>query len=499
MEQNEKKSLKSRAIAALIWKLLENGGTQGILFVVTIVLARLLNPAEYGVLSITVIFVTIAGVFVQRGFSMSLVQKKDADDLDFNSVFWFTLLVAFLLYAALFFAAPFIESYYNTPRVAAVLRTVAVILFAGAVTSVQSAIIMRELAFRKRFVTSVISVVLSGTVGIVMAYMGFGVWALVGQQLTDNFTMCIGLSIATGWRPRLKMSFQRLKGLFAFGWKLLVSSLLETVYSDLSGLIIGKRYSTTDLAQYDRGRKFPQYLGTNLSGAIQSTLFPTFAIAQDDQTRLHDMLRKSMAASAFLMFPLMAGMAAVASPLVYLVLTEKWMPSVPFMQIFCITFAMYPVDATVLQAINALGRSDLYLKLEVAKKLFGIAFIAVAVFWLDTPLSLAWALAATAVVSVVLNAIPIKRLIHYTYVEQCKDLLPSLGLSFMMGTVVFAVTYLNLGPWGTLLTQVALGVAVYAGCAALFKMKSFYYILNSARELLGKKRRKGTNAEEKLS
>ena len=495
MEQSQK-NLKAKAITGLIWKLLENGGTQGILFVVTVVLARLIDPSEYAVLSITVIFVTIAGVFVQRGFSMSLVQKKDADDLDYNSVFWFSLLMALVLYLALWFFAPVIETYYRTERVAEVLRTVALILFAGAVTSVQSAIIMRELAFRKRFVTSVIAVLLSGTVGIVMAYMGYGVWALVGQQLTDNFTMCVGLSIATRWRPGRQFSGKRLKSLFSFGWKLLVSSLLETVYSDLSGLIIGRRYSTTDLAQYDRGRKFPQYLGTNLSGAIQATLFPTFATAQDERERLLVMLRRSVAASAFLMFPLMAGMAATATPVVRIVLTDKWLPAVPFMQIFCITFAMYPVDATVLQAINALGRSDIYLKLEIAKKVFGIGFIALAVFLLDTPIALAWALAATAVVSVVLNAIPIKRLVGYTYLDQLKDMLPSLVLSIMMGAAVYTVTFLQLSLWPTLCIQVVAGVALYVLAARLFRMKSYFYILNSAKELLHKKRKKATDTSE---
>ena len=484
------KPLKSRALSAIFWKLLENGGTQGIVFLVTVVLARLIDPGEYGVLSLTVIFTSIAGVFVQRGFSMSLVQKKDADDVDFNSVFYFSLFLAALLYAALFFAAPFIARYYDTPAVCAVLRVIALILFAGAINSVQSAILMRALDFRKRFVVSFVSVILSGTVGVTMALLGKGVWALVAQQLTDSFVMGVGLWIATGWRPRRCFSFERLGKLFSFGWKLLVSSLLETVYSDLSGLVIGKRYSTSMLAYYDKGRKFPQLAGTNITGAIQSAMFPTFSIAQDDRERLLGMLRRSVAVSAFLMFPLMAGLAATGAPLIRLILTEKWALSVPFLQIFCITFAMYPIDATVLQAINALGRSDVYLALEIVKKVVGIALLAAAVFFFDSAAALAWALAATAVVSVVCNAVPARRLVGYRFIDQCKDVLPSFGISIIMGLCVYAVSFLRLSDAVTLLIQLPLGVALYVLLCRLCRLDSYAYALTTVKEFIAKKRHK---------
>ena len=276
----------------MFWKLLENGGTQGIMFLVTILLARLIDPSEYGVLTITTMFVSIAGVFVQSGFSLSLVQRKDCDDTDLSSVFWFTLGVALLLYAVLFFSAPMIADYYKQKQVTSSLRVIALILFLGAVSSVQTAIIMRELEYRKRFFVSLVSVLLSGTVGISMALKGFGVWALIAEQITDNLTMCIGLSIATRWLPSLTFSFSRIKALFSFGWKLVVSSFLDTVYSDLSGLIIGRRYDAAMLAQYDRGRKFPQLIITNATGAIQSAVFPAFSKTQSDLPRLKSMLRR---------------------------------------------------------------------------------------------------------------------------------------------------------------------------------------------------------------
>lgn len=488
----EQPNLKRKAAAGIFWKLMENGGTQGILFLVTVILARLIEPAEYGVLSITVIFVTIAGVLVQRGFSLSLVQKKDVDDTDLSSVLYLSVLVAGLMVLALWFAAPAIARFYDVPEVTRVLRAISFILVAGAVSSVQSAIIMRELAFRKRFFVSLIAVILSGTAGIVMAYRGYGVWALVTQQLIDNFTMCIGLTIATRWLPKALFSFQRLGRLFSFGWKLLASSLIETVYSELSGMIIGKRYTASMLAYYDKGRKFPQLIGTNVTGAIQGAMFPTFSIAQEDPNRLLTMVRRSVSASAFLIFPLMAGLAAVAEPMVRIVLLPKWLPAVPFLRVFCVTFAMYPVDATVLQAINAIGRSDVYLKLEIAKKVCGLLLLAAAVFLLDTPVALSWALAAVAVLSVAFNAIPAKRLLGYRYRDQLKDLLPSLALSVIMGIGVYLLAGLGLSDWATLSVQVAAGVMVYVSVAAALKLDSFTFLWRSIQEF-----RRGKQGESK--
>ncbi len=486
MEQN-RAALKQRAITGIFWKLLENGGTTAITFITTTILARLLDPSHYAVLSVTVIFVAISAVFVQRGFSLSLVQKIDADDTDFSTVFYFTIVVSALLYAILWVAAPLIASFYNEPQVQQVLRVMALILFPCAVSSLQYAIIMREFAFRKRFIVSLISTVLSGSVGIYLAVTGHGVWALVARQLIDDFTMCIGLSIVTRWRPKALFSFTRLKSLLSFGWKLLASSLLETVYGDLSSLIIGKRFTTTTLAFYDKGRRFPMNITTTLTGAIQAAMFPSFAEAQKERERLCAMVRRCLSVSAFLIAPMMAGLAATATPLVRLVLLEKWLPSVPFLMVFCLTYALYPVDASVTQSITALGRSDVYLKLELAKKLTGLGLICLSVFCFDTPLALAWALALTAVVGLVYNAVPIKRLVGYGYAQQLKDLLPSVALSAIMGVIVYGITWLKLSDPVTLVIQVVVGVGLYAGLAWLLKMESMRYVLKTILEMKRKR------------
>ena len=451
------------------------------------ILGRLLEPSHYAVLSVAVIFVTISAVFVQRGFSLSLVQKKDADDTDFSTVFYFSLAAAAVLYAIIYLASPLIAGFYNEPQVRPVLRVMALILFPCSVSSLQYAIIMREFAFRKRFIVSLVSTTLSGTVGITMAIMGYGVWALVARQLIDDLTMCIGLSIVTRWRPKRLFSFARLKTLLSFGWKLLASSLLETVYSDLSSLIIGKRFSTTMLAFYDKGRRFPMNVTTSLTGAIQAAMFPSFADAQHERERLLAMVRRCLSVSAFLIAPMMAGLAAVATPLVRLILLEKWLPCVPFLMVFCVTYALYPIDASVTQSITALGRSDVYLKLEITKKITGFVFICAAVFWFNTPIALAWALVATAAAGLLYNAVPIRRLVGYRYLDQIKDLLPSLVLSAMMGVAVYCVTFLGFGDAVTLAVQIPLGAALYAGAAWLIKMKSMRYVLDTIREIRQKK------------
>ena len=494
----EQGSLKQRTVAGVFWKILENGGTTAITFIVTVLLARLLTPESYGVLSITIIFVTITGVFVQKGFNLALVQKTDADELDFSSAFWFSLLLAGALYAALWFASPFIARFYSSPDVAPVLRVISLILFPAAISSLQYALIMRRFAFRKRFIVTLISTCLSGTVGITMAIRGYGVWALVARQLVDDFTICVGMCIATKWLPQLRFSMKRLGALFSFGWKLLVSSLLETLYSDISSLIIGKRFNTTMLAQYDKGRRFPMNITTTLSGGIQVAMFPSLSIAQKEPARLLAMTRRSVSVSTFVIAPLVAGLAAVSTPLVRLVLLPKWLPCVPFLMVFCITYALFPIDTAVTQPINALGRSDVYLKLEIAKKLTGLVLIVLAVFVVGTPLALAWALAATAALSIFYNALPAKRLLGYRLTQLLSDVLPQLLLSLVMFAAVYAVGFLGLSDRLTLLIQIPAGMLLYAGLAALLRLSSFTYLWTTIREMRSKRRGKSAPEGEDI-
>src|SRR5680860_1232819 len=282
---------KSKILSSLFWKLMEGGGTQGIQFIVSIVLARLLLPEDYGIIALVTIFVIIANVFVQSGFNTALIQKKDANEADFSSVFYLSLFVASLLYVILFFAAPLIAVFYDEPQLILVLRAISITLFFGAFNSIQNAVVARKMQFKKLFFSSLGAIVVSGTVGIVMAYAGFGVWALVLQQITNQLLITVILWFTVKWRPRLLFSFKKVKGLFSYGWKLLVSSLINTLYMELSSLIIGKMYNAEMLGFYNRGKQFPALIVTNIDGSIQSVMLPALASQQDNRQRVKDMVR----------------------------------------------------------------------------------------------------------------------------------------------------------------------------------------------------------------
>jgi teichuronic acid exporter len=478
---NQDLNIKSKVLTSLFWKLMERGGTQGIQFIVQIVLARLLLPEDYGIIALVVIFTSIAGVFVESGFNTALIQKKNADEADFSSVFYLSLVIACLIYIVLFFASPFIAAFYVIPEITPVIRVLSIILFFGAFNSIQNAVIARRLQFKKLFFSSTGAILISGTVGLYMAYRGFGVWALVGQQLTNHLFITLILWFTVKWRPQLLFSLGRLKSLFSFSWKLLVSALIDTIYRDLRSLIIGKMYNAQMLGFYNRGQQFPQLLITNINGSIQSVMLPVLSSQQDNRPRVKDMMRRAIVTSSFVIFPMMVGLAVTAEPLVKIVLTEKWLPCVPFLQIFCASYALWPIHTANLQAINALGRSDIFLKLEIIKKCYGLAILGVTVFYGVYAIALGQVL--SGIISTFINAYPNKKLLNYSYVEQWKDIMPSLLLSLVMGAVVYSLKWLGLSVLLTLIIQVFAGVILYVGLAWIFKLECFRYLLSTLKDI----------------
>lgn len=477
MEHQKKPSIGN----ALGWKLFERFGVQGTQFILQIVLARILDPEHYGVLSLMVIFTTLANVFIQRGFNTALVQNKDVTEEDYSSVFWVTTGVATLLYAGLFFAAPVIASFYEMPDLVAPFRVLCLILFPGALNSIQLAIISRRMDFKQVFRSNVLAIAVAGITGIVLAYLGAGLWALVAQNLLNTSIACIVMWATVKWRPRFVLDFQRIKVLFSYGWKLLVSGLLDTLYQDLRSLVIGKKYDSGMLGFYNRGKQFPQFIIDAVNGSVQSVLLPAMSAQQDDKAKVKALMRNSVMISSYIIFPLMAGLAGVAVPLISLLLTDKWLPSVPYLQIYCFTLAFYPVHTSNLQAINAMGRSDIFLKLEVIKKAIGIAMLFFAVFFFDSPIAIALTGAVSAVTSSFINAFPNKKLIDYSYFEQMKDILPSMLVSFLMLGCVLAVSLLQLHPILTLGIQILTGVIVYVILSALFRLEPMRILLQLIR------------------
>lgn len=481
----ENKNMKGQVIDSLIWKLLERGGVQGIQFILQLILARLLTPDDYGVIAIIAIFITIANVFVQSGFNTALIQNKNTNEKDFSSVFYLSMLVALVLYIILFFASPIISKFYGISELTKVIRVLAITLFLGAYNSIQNAVISKTMQFKKLFFSSSISVIISGVIGVILAYLGFGVWALVAQQLINQLTIIIILSFIVDWHPKLLFSIDRIKVLFRYGWKLLVSSLIDTFYMNIRSLIIGKIYHPVVLGFYNRGDQFPQIIVSNINGSIQSVMLPALSLEQDNKVRVKNMVRRAIVTSSFIIFPIMIGLAVIAEPLVRILLTDKWLPCVPFMQIFCISYALWPIHTANLQAINALGHSNVFLKLEIVKKIIGTIILIISLFY--GVYAIAVGTLISGIISTFINSYPNIKILNYSYFEQIKDIIPSMLISILMGVITYSIKFLCLGDGLTLVIQIFIGVLSYVLLAKLFKLECYLYLVNTLKNILRKK------------
>ncbi len=478
-------NIKNEVISSLIWKFLERIGTQGVQFIVSIILARLLLPSDYGVVSMILVFTAIANVFIQTGFSTSLIQKKDSDELDFSSVFYISLLIAAICYVILFFAAPIIASFYNMPAITSILRVISLTLFFGAINSVQNAKIAKEMKFKKLFLSGLVAILISGTTGVLMAYKGFGPWALVGQQIANSIATTIILWFTSGWQPKLMFSINRVKSLLSYGWKILCSALLDTIYQNIYNLVIGKFYSSSTLGNYNKGEQFPKLIAVNVDGAISSVMLPAYSKQQDRKDKLKKMVRRSIVTSSLLLFPMMFGLAAVAETVVKVLLTENWLGCVPFMQLLCIVYALYPINTANLQVIKALGKSDYFLKLEIIKKIIGLIVLIVTLPF--GVLQMAIGQVLVAILSTFINAFPNRKLLNYNYFEQIKDLFPSLIISIIMFIIVYSFNFINLNMYILLIIQILVGVIIYFGLAYIFKLESLNYMIEILKSFLKKK------------
>jgi len=485
---SETSNIKNKTLKGLFWSFFERIGSHLVSFLVSIILARLLMPEEYGIIAIVLVFVNICNVFINSSFSQALVQKKDADDTDFSSVFYFNIVFSVALYAILYFCAPVIARFYEMEVLSPVLRVLGVGLLFSSANSVQKAKVSRDMQFKKFFFSTLGGTLASAAIGIIMAYLGFGVWALVAQNLSNTIINTVILFITIKWRPRLLFSFSKLKVLFSYGWKILVASLISVLYEDFRSLYVGKLYSADDLAFYTRGKQFPHLIVDNINTSISSVLFPVISNKQGDISTVKGMTRRAIKTSAYILTPMLFGLAAVAEPLVLLLLTEKWLPCVPFLQILCINSALMPLQTANLQAINALGRSDISLKLEIVKKIFG--FLMVLIFARISVIAMTWAGVATGIVALIMNISPNKKLFGYGFIEQMKDILPFWLMSGVMAACVTAVSLLNLPTTIELVVMVLIGAIVYILLSVVFKVESFTYILNTAKPIFSKLKRK---------
>lgn len=460
-----------------IWRFLERCGAQGVTFIVSVVLARLLNPTVYGIVALMTVFTAILQVFVDSGLANALIQKKDADDLDFSSVFYFNLLLGLLLYGLMYVAAPYIAAIYNLPEITSMLRALCLLIIIAGLKNVQQAYVSRNLLFKRFFYATLGGTICAAVAGLWTAWRGYGAWALVIQYLVNAAVDTLILWISVGWRPKLVFSWRRLKGLLSYGWKLLVSALIDTVYGKLRQLIIGTMYSTADLAFYNKAETFPGLITSNINISIDSVLLPVMSAEQDKLSTVRGITRRAIKTSSYIMWPMMVGLAVCAEPMIRLVLSEKWIPCVPFLQLFCIVFAFYPIHTANLNAIKALGRSDLFLKLEIMKKAVGLVVL-LSTMWFGV-MAMAYSMLFTSVASQIINSWPNKALLDYSYGQQIKDIAPAMGLSVFMGICVWLVTLLDLNDWVTLCMQIPLGITIYVAGSAILKLESFLYLLNA--------------------
>jgi teichuronic acid exporter len=480
-----KKISNNQIFSSLFWKLTERGGVQGISFVVSIVLARILTPKEYGIIALVLIFVNLASVFVQSGFNTALIQKKNTDSLDFSTIFYFSCTVAFILYLILFFSSPLVANFYHQPMLIPVIRVLSIILFFGAVNSIQVAIISRNMQFKKLFYSSIGGVLVSGLIGIVMALLDFGIWALVGQQITSQLFTTIIMWFTVKWRPQFQFSYNRLKALFSYGWKILVASLVDALYLDLRSLVIGKVFSPEMVGYFNRGKQFPTIIVNNIDGSIQSVMLPTYSSHQDDRKRVKSIMKRSITTSSFIVFPMMIGLALVAEPLITLILTDKWLPSVPFLQIYCLVYAIRPLLTANIQATKGLGYSGAYLKIEMVNKVIGVIILVISVRF--GVLAITWGVLIGNIISIFTYAYPNVKLLNYSIIEQIRDVLPAMLLSLIMGVFVNLVSLIDTSLILMIVVKICTGLFVYLFISIAFKIESLTYLLNILKIIRDKK------------
>lgn len=477
--------LRDKVIGGVAWTFAERFSAQLVSFVVSIVLARLIAPEAFGVIAIVLVFTSILDTFAIAGFGTALIQKKDADSLDFSTVFHFSIVFSAFLYLCLFLSAPLIAKFYNLPLVETVIKILGIRVFFAGVNSVQRAYVSRQMQFKRFFYSTFIGTFISAVLGISLAYLGYGIWSLVTQYLSHAVISTFTLFLIINWRPKWAFSFSRLKSLFSFGWKILGSNLLSTVYVELTDLVIGKIYTPSSLAFYNRGKRFPHLFVSQVMSAIDTVLFPAMSKHQDDRVKLKSDIRYSIRVTSFIIFPLVFGMAMVAEKLIIVLLTDKWIDSVIYLQIACISYALLPISISNIQAIKAMGRSDIYLKLDIIKKIIGVTLLFV--FCRQGVVAIVIADALSNFVGLFVNVFPNKKLVNYSFKELLLDIYPAALLTIIMCIAIRVVDFIVLPPTFALLLQILVGGSVYVLSSYISKNKTFYDIASMAKSFINRK------------
>ena len=469
-------SLKRKTFMGTVWSIVERFSVQGIGFIVMIIMARVLTPDDYGLVGELAVFIAVSQSLVDSGFSQALIRKQDRTEIDNSTVFYFNIGVGAFLYLLLFFCAPLIAMFYDQPILIPLTRLLSLSILINSLVVVQRAQFTIRIDFRTQAKASLTAAVVSGIVGISMVYSGHGVWSIVWYQLTNLITNAGMLWLVSKWRPRRVYSWKSFRELFGFGSKLALSGIINTVYNNIYLIVIGKVFKASDLGYYTRAHQFADFPSSNVSGIIQRVTFPVLCTIQDDDQRLRSVYRRFLRLSAFIVFPLMIGMGALAHPLITLVLTEKWDFSAVLLQIICLSMMWYPIHSINLNLLQVKGRSDLFLKLEIIKKIVGVAIMCITVpFGL---IAMCWGALASSIIALVINTHYTGILINVGFFMQIRDLLPTLAYSLSMGAVVWIVSQFLSSNLLKLIVGVSAGIIYFLAVTKLTGSKDLKELIS---------------------
>ena len=477
-------SLRDKTVKGASWSFIDSISSQGVTFLVSLVLARLLTPDEYGLIGIISIFIAVFNSIVDSGFSNALIRKNDARDIDYNTVFLTNLIISILLFFVLFLSAPAISHFFNQPQLIPLLRVMGAIVIINAFAIIQRTILVKKVDFKTQTKVSLISSITSGVIGIGMAVSGCGVWSLVGQHISRQFLNSAFLWIFSKWYPKLQFSFKSFKELFSFGWKLLVSGLIDTVWREIYQVVIGKCYSPATLGQYTRAQQFANICSSNLNSVVQRVSYPVLSSMQEDKERLKGGYKRIIKVTMLVTFTLMLGMSAVAKPMILTLVGEQWLPCVTFLQIICFQMMLYPLHSLNLNMLQVQGRSDLFLKLEIIKKFIGIGPLLLGIF-----VNIYWMLGGSVVTGFIayyLNAYYSGPLLNYSIKEQIKDILPSFGVAVAMAVPVYAMSFIPLNPFIMLLLQIVVGAIITISICEMTKLPEYLELKGIAMPVINK-------------
>lgn len=464
-------NLKKDTTKGVFWSLIERFGTQGVQFLVMLVMARLLSPNDYGVVGLLVVFVSIAQAFVDGGFSQALIRKKDRTEIDNSTVFYFNIVVSVVIYLIFYLFAPYVSVFYNMPTLTPFMRVICLSIIINAFGVVQRALFNANIDFKAQAKASLIAIVISGAIGISLALRGFGPWALVWQQLSNLIVNTLFLWIYSEWRPLLAYSWKSFNELFSFGSKLLATSLLNAIYNNIQTIVIGKLYSAKSLGLYSRAAHFADLPSQQFTSVFMRVTFPVLCKVQDDMERLTSVYRRMLRVSAYIVFPLLIGMAAVAHPMIEVFIGKQWIECAYMLQIICFAEMWYPIHAINLDILQVSGRSDLFLKIEIYKKIVSLSLLA-----LSAPfgiIAMCYSNLLSSLICLYINTYYSSKILGISLLSQLKDLFPTISLAIVMFAIVQIIIFFISNVFAQLIVGIIVGVVVYVSLSYILRFQEF--------------------------